>query len=103
MSLNTDLVAMLFFSDTNHVSLRTRKALGEVVQKGIQGLSLKIKEVDYDYEKELCSQYDVNGVPVMLVFGNDKLIGRHYGETTSEEFEAIFGYHQNSESNIEES
>ena len=89
MALKTDLVAMLFFSDTNRVSLSTRKALGEVVQKGIQEFKLKVREVDYDNEKDICKQYGVYGVPVMLVFWNDKLIGRHYGETTSEEFEAI--------------
>ena len=90
MALKTDLVAMQFFSDTNHVSLSTRKALSEVVQKGIQRFNLKMKEVDYDNEKEVCRQYDVYGVPVTLVFWNDKLIGRHYGEITPEEFEAIF-------------
>ena len=90
MALKTDLVAMLFFSDTNYVSLSTRKALGEFVKKGIQKFHLKVREVDYDYETEVCRQYGVYGVPVTLVFWNDKLIGRHYGETTPEEFEAIF-------------
>jgi len=90
MSMKTDLIAMLFFSDTNYVSLSTRKALGEVVQKGIQRFNLKMREVDYDNEKEVCRQYGVYGVPVTLVFWNDKLIGRHYGEITPEEFEVIF-------------
>ena len=93
MTLKTDLVAMLFFSDTNHVSLGTRKALSEVVRKGIQKINLKVREVDYDNEKEVCKQYGVYGAPVTLVFWNDKLIGRHYGEITPEEFEAIFKNH----------
>ncbi len=91
--LKTNLVAMLFFSATNHVSLSTRKALGEVVQKGIQGFTLKAREVDYDNEKEACKQNGVYGVPVTLVFWNNKLIGRHYGEKTPEEFEDIFKKH----------
>lgn len=90
MSLKTNLVAMQFFSNTNHISLSTRKALGEVVQKGIQRFNLKVREVDYDNEKEVCKQYGVYGVPVTLVFWNGKLIGRHYGEITPAEFEAIF-------------
>ena len=90
MSLKPDLVAMVFFSDTNLVSLSTRKALGEVVQKGIQRFALKVKEVDYDNEKEVCKQYGVHGVPVTLVFWNNELTGRYYGEISSEEFEAIF-------------
>jgi len=81
---------MLFFSNTNHISLGTRKALGEVAQKGIQKFNLKVREVDYDNEKEVCKQYGVYGVPVTLVFWYDKLIGRHYGEITFEEFESIF-------------
>ena len=81
---------MLFFSGTNYVSLATRKALGKVVQKGIQRFNLKVKEVDYDNEKEICRQYGVYGIPVTLVFWKDRLIGRHYGDITSEEFEAIF-------------
>jgi hypothetical protein len=32
----------------------------------------------------------LDGFPVTLVFWNDKLIGRHSGEITPEEFEAIF-------------
>ena len=90
MALKTELVAMLFFSNTNHVSLKTRKALGEVVQKGIQEFNLKVREVDYDNEKDICKQHGVYGVPVTLVYWNDKLIGRHYGETTTEEFLALF-------------
>ena len=90
MALKTDLVAMLFFSETNHVSLSTRKALGEVVKKGMQGFNLKVREVDYDNEKAVCRQYGVYGVPVTLVLWYGRLIGRHYGETTPEEFEAIF-------------
>jgi len=90
MSLKTDLVAMQFFSYTNHVSLSTRKAIGEVVNKGFAEINLKVREVDYDNEKEVCRQYGVYGVPMTLVFWENKLIGRHYGEITSEEFEVIF-------------
>jgi thioredoxin-related protein len=100
--MKTDLVAMQFFSDTNHVSLSTRKALGEVVKRGSRGLSLKVRDVDYDSEKELCRQYGVYGVPVTLVFCNDKLIGRHYGEITPEEFEAIFKHYSAVQSDFHE-
>ena len=81
---------LCFFFDTNYTSLSTRKALGEVIRKGLQKLNLKVKEVNYDNEKEFCRQYGVYGIPVTLVFRNDRLIGRHYGEITPEEFEAIF-------------
>jgi hypothetical protein len=94
MSLKTDLVALQFFSDMNHVSLSTRKAIGEVVNKGLPEINLKVREVDYDNEKEICRQYGVFGVPVTLVFWEDNLIGRHYGEITPEEFEVIFKHYR---------
>jgi hypothetical protein len=103
MSLKTDLVAMQFFSYTNHVSLITRMVLGDVANKGLDGISLKVREVDYDNEKEVCRQYGVYGVPMTLVFWNDKLIGRHYGEITSEEFEAIFKMHSKFKGDSQES
>ena len=81
---------MLFFSGTNYVSLATRKALGKVVKIGIQRFNLKVKEVDFDNEKEICRQYGVYGIPVTLVFWQDRIIGRHYGDMTFEDFEAIF-------------
>ena len=90
MSFKTDLVAMQFFSYTNRVSLSTRRAIGEAANKGLPEINLKVREVNYDNEKEVCRQYGVFSVPVTLVFWNDKLIGRHYGERTPEEFEAIF-------------
>ena len=90
MSLKTGLVAIQFFSCTNRASLSTRKALGVVVNKGLPEINLKVRKVDYDNEKEVCRQYGVYGVPMTLVFWNDKLIGRHYGEITPEEFETIF-------------
>ena len=101
MSLKTGLVAIQFFSCTNRASLSTRKALGVVVNKGLPEINLKVRKVDYDNEKEVCRQYGVYGVPMTLVFWNDKLIGRHYGEITSEEFKAIFKYYKNLRASIE--
>jgi thioredoxin-like negative regulator of GroEL len=89
MSHKTEIVVMLFFSDTNYVSLITKTVLGEVVKKCFRGFNIKVKEVNYDSEKELCMQYGVNGVPVTLVFCNDELIGRHHGEITFKEFKAM--------------
>ena len=89
MSHKTEIVVMLFFSDTNYVSLITKTVLGEVVKKCFQGYNIKVREVNYDSEIEVCGQYGVSGVPVTLVFWNDELIGRHHGEITFKEFKAL--------------
>ena len=89
MPRKTDWVALLFFSNANHVSLTTRNALGEVARRDHREFKLKVREVNFETEREACRQYQVYGVPLTLFYLNDQLIGRHYGETTPEEFETI--------------
>lgn len=89
VSRKTEIVVMLFFSSTNYVSLITKTVLGEVVDKCFQWVNIKVREVDYDSEKEVCRQYGVSGVPVTLVFLNDELVGRHHGEISFIEYEAL--------------
>jgi len=65
------------------------------------GLENPPEFVEKDFLRH-CIQYGVYGVPVTLVFWNDKLIGRHYGEITPEEFEAIFKNYSESRGNYRE-
>ena len=81
---------MLFYSIYNQASLNTRIAVNEFVEKHKQPFKIKVKKVNYDREKNICRQYGVTGIPTLLVFFDQELIGRHYGEITPEEFEAIF-------------
>ncbi|MDX1708633.1 MAG: thioredoxin family protein [Desulfobacterales bacterium] len=89
-SIKTNLDVMQFFSNSHLASLSTKEALCKFNKSGLHGFNIKVKDVNYDKEKDVCKQYGVYGVPVTLVFRNDKLIGRHYGEITSEEFRALF-------------
>ena len=84
-----EITVMLFFSNSNYVSLITKTVLGEVVKKYYREFNIKVRAVNCDSEKEVCKLYDVSGVPVTLVFCNDELIGRHHGEITFKEFKAL--------------
>jgi len=84
-----ELSIMMFYSNFNQASLNTREALNEFIRTHNQNFKIEIKEVDYDKERNLCQQYGVNGIPVLIVFLNQKLVGQYYGEIASEEFETI--------------
>jgi hypothetical protein len=85
-----EITVMLFFCNSNYLSLITKTVLGEVVKKYYREFNIKVKEVNCDSEKEgVCKLYGVSGVPVTLVFWNDELIGRHHGEITFKEFKAM--------------
>ena len=103
MSLKTDWVAMQFIRYTNRVGLSTRTAIGEVGNKGLPEINLTVREVDYDNEKEVCRQYGVYGIHVILLFWKDRLIGRYYGKRTTDEFEAIFNNYSGIEGAVRES
>ncbi|MBC8391697.1 MAG: thioredoxin family protein [Deltaproteobacteria bacterium] len=80
---------MLFYSNRNQASLNTRIAVNEFLEKHKQPFKIKVNKVNYDRENNICRQYGVTGIPTLLVFSNQELIGCHYGEITYEEFKTI--------------
>ena len=84
-----ELLLMLFYSNFNKASLGTRIAINECIENHRQSSKLKATAVNYDREKNICHQYGVTGIPTLLVFLNQELVGRHYGEITIKEIETI--------------
>ena len=84
-----EITVMLFFSNSNYVSLITKTVLGEVVKKYYREFNIKVIEVNCDSKKEVCKLYGDSSVPVTLVFWNDELIGRHHDEITFKKFKAM--------------
>ncbi|MEA1947372.1 MAG: thioredoxin family protein [Thermodesulfobacteriota bacterium] len=84
-----ELSLMLFYSNLNQESLSTRIAINEFIENNHQFFKIKATMVNYDKEKNICQQYGVTGIPTLLVFLNQELVGRHYGETTIKEIETI--------------
>lgn len=80
---------ILFYSNYNQGSLKTRVALHEFIDKHRSHFIIWTKEVNYDIEKDLSEQYGVMGTPALLVFKNQRLVKRHFGEITPEEFKTI--------------
>jgi thioredoxin-like negative regulator of GroEL len=84
-----ELLLMLFYSNFNKASLSTRIAINEFIENRRQSFKLKATAVNYDREKNVCHQYGVTGIPTLLVFLNQELVERHYGEITIKEIETI--------------
>ena len=84
-----ELSLMLFYSNLNKESLNTRIAINEFIENHHQSFKIKATVVNYDREKNICHQYGVKGIPTLLVFLNQELVGRHYGEITTKEIETI--------------
>ena len=63
--------------------------MNEFIDKHRERFIILTKEVNYDVEKDLSTQYGVMGTPALLIFKNQKLVKRHFGEITPEEFKTI--------------
>ena len=84
-----ELLLMLFYSNFNKESLNTRIVIDECIENHHQSFKLKATAVNYDREKNICHQYGVIGIPTLLVFLNQELVRRHYGEIRIKEIETI--------------
>jgi hypothetical protein len=80
---------MLFYSNYNPESLRVKIALHEIVEQFHQVFTIEVFEVDYDQDKTLCNKYNVSGLPTLLIFRNQHLLDRYFGELDSTDFEHI--------------
>jgi thioredoxin-related protein len=80
---------MFFYSNINQESLKTRVLINEFMKTHYWQYQIQIEEVDYDREIIVSQQYGVTGTPALLFLKNRKLIRRHFGEITAEEFKSI--------------
>lgn len=89
MSQKSECTIMLFYSNFNRQSLKTRVAIHEFIEIHRHRFKIRTKEVNYDIEKNLSQKYGVMGTPAMLFLKNGILIRRHLGEITPKEFKSI--------------
>ena len=56
---------MLFYSNINQISLKTRVMINKFMSMQHYPVRITVKEVDYDQDKNLSQQYGVMGTPVI--------------------------------------
>jgi hypothetical protein len=82
---------MVFFSNFNERSLRTRVAIREFVDRHPVAGGITSREVNYETDREICLHYGVTGTPALFLFKKQELISRHFGEITREELSRLLG------------
>jgi len=94
-ALNRRLVAeytiMVFFSNLNERSLRTRVAIREFIESHPLAGSIDAREVNYEEDRDICLQYGVTGTPAVFLFRRQELVSRHFGEITHDELGKLVG------------
>ena len=53
------------------------------------GNSVKVIKIDVDQNKQLASQYNIQGVPTLIIFKNGKLIWRQSGVVSKNQLKSI--------------
>jgi hypothetical protein len=82
---------MVFFSNFNERSVRTRVAIRAFIESHPLSGSINAREVDYENDREICLQYGVTGTPALFLFRKQELVSRHFGEITHEELAKLVG------------
>ncbi|MFC2088399.1 thioredoxin family protein [Calditrichota bacterium] len=80
---------MLFYSNINQVSLKTRIMINNFIDTHHYPIKITIHEVDYDQDKNLTQQYGIMGTPAIIFMENGNLVRRLFGEVTSDEFRNV--------------
>ncbi len=80
---------MLFYSNYNPQSLRVKIAMQEIIAKLQNIPPIKISEINFDYDKMMCKKYNIFGLPTLLIFRNNRLQKKYFGELDRNDFETI--------------
>ena len=86
-----EYTVIVFFSEFNERSVRTRVALREFIEKHLFPGGIKTREVNCEKEREVCLEYGVTGTPALFLFRKQELIGRHFGEISQDELARLLG------------
>jgi len=93
---DAEYTILVFFSNFNERSLRTRVAIREFIDSHPRSRGIAAREVSYEDDRDICAQHGVTGTPALFLFRKHQLIGRHFGEITHDELarllEEAFGF-----------
>ncbi|KAA3662248.1 MAG: hypothetical protein DWQ10_02865 [Calditrichaeota bacterium] len=89
MHLRNKFSLMLFYRDDNRESQAMRIVINEAVQQFELQKIISIEEVEFDRENELCLRYKIYGFPTLLVFVNQELVEKYYGQIQKNDIEKI--------------
>lgn len=80
---------MFFHSQYNQQCITTKLAIYDSLRQKYKEQKINFMEVDCDVDEKLKKQYRVTGIPTLLIFADEALVGRYLGEISRIEFETI--------------
>jgi len=86
---DAEYTILVFFSNFNERSLRASVAIREFVESHPRSGTIAAKEISYEDDRDICAHYGVTGTPALFLFRKQELIGRHFGEITSDELATL--------------
>ena len=89
MDKKLDYNIMLFYSNINQTSLKTKVMIHKFINTQNYPFKINVQEVNYDQDKNLSQQYGIMGTPAIIFFKNGGMIKKHFGEVTLDEFKII--------------
>ena len=63
------------------------KIVGKILEEIQSTLPCKVYEVDVDENMELCGEYDITNIPVVMLFKSGEMLKKHVGLMSKEEIE----------------
>ena len=63
------------------------KIVGKTLEEIQSTLPYKVYEVDVDENMELCEEYEITNIPVVILFKSGEMLKKHVGLMSKEEIE----------------
>lgn len=63
------------------------KVVGKTLEEIQPTLPCKVYEVDVDENMELCDEYNITNIPVIMLFKSSEMLKKHVGLVSKEEIE----------------
>ena len=85
---NLNIIMLNFFYRVNSVDCQiTRKSLYNILDNYLD--KIRMHEINFDQNKEICDKYNVYGVPTILIIENKVILGRYSGLVDSGELNSL--------------
>jgi thioredoxin 1 len=82
-----DITLNFFYRDNSMDCQITRRALYSILDNYLG--KIRIQEINFDHNKEICDAYNVYGVPTLLIIKNNKVLNRYSGILDASEINVL--------------
>jgi len=83
--IKNEIILNFFYKDNNPDCQITRKALYNILDNYLENVIMH--EVNFDQNKDLCTAYNVYGVPTLIITNNNTILNRYSGILDSQEIQ----------------